>query len=566
MGKIKGLVTRFIKHWNHPGEGRYVSNKEICAYSVGGIGVMFIAAVVAQVILSANCLLLGSCYGMTPIELTILATVNTVFTIVVQPLKSYWIDNVGAKSNKQRGKARPFLLWLGAPSAILVTLFAFIPTTWAHNNHTAVVVIVGILFLAMSFIYQFFYGMYIQLSQLMSPNTTERADIISISSIVYSLAPTITGAVFPLIASAFDQGQRDINFYRIIFPVFAFIGLAISYIAYFGTKERIVVPKTYKAKVKFSDGFKKIMSNKYLWIMNLSTMFVFARGAITACQFWTYIYILQNEAIQSLVTLIIGTASGIGMAAAPFIIRAIGKKWATIVTNLMFAVSSFLLIFFNDNFIVFTIFCYFSFFGAAVQIITSPAMNAEALDYQQWKTGDRLEGFSGNFGIIVQCVALGTNFIIPAIYSYYGLSDNYDVLYDPAIRNPMFTALSILALVGALVCCIPYLFWDLNEKRHGQIIEDLKVRAIEANREAGLDDGSFLSSDETFEDLYQDELTTDIDGNAISVAEEVEEKIEEEIEEDSQAEQHTEEVVEAVEEVTEEAVEEAPIEEEKEEK
>lgn len=520
MGKIKALVTSFFKHWNHPSEGRFVSNKEICAYSVGGIGVMFIAAVVGQVALSANCLLLGACYGMTPMELTILGTINTIFTILIQPLKSYWIDNVGANSKKQRGKARPFLLWLGAPSAILVTLFAFIPIPWTQNNHTAVVVIVGVLFLLMNFIYQFYYGMYIQLSQLMTPNTTERADIISVSSIVYSFAPTVTGAVFPLISGIFDQGQRDINFYRIIFPIFAIIGLAISYLAYFGTKERIVVPKTYKAKVKFADGFKKIMSNKYFWIMNVSTMFLFARGAITACQFWTYIYILQNEAIQSIVTLIIGTASGIGMAAAPFIIRAIGKKWSTIVTNGMFAVSSLFLIFFNSNFIVFTIFCYFSFFAAAVQLITNPAMNAEALDYQQWKTGDRLEGFAGNFTIITQCVALGTNFIIPAIYSYYGLSDNYDVLFDPAVRNPMYTAISILAFVGAIACTIPYLFWDLNEKRHGQIIEDLKARAIEENREAGLDDGSFLSSDETLEDLYQDELTSDIDGNPI-VKEEV---------------------------------------------
>ncbi|MGN0788618.1 MAG: MFS transporter, partial [Christensenellales bacterium] len=256
FGKIGGVFKSFVKHWNHPAEGRFVSNKEIVAYSVGGMGVQFMAALTAQITLSANCLLLGSIYGMTPTELTILLTINTVFTLLIQPLKSYWIDNVGAKSNKNRGKARPFILWLGPPSAILITLFAFLPTTWAQTNHTLLVVLIGALFLGMNFVYQFFYGMYIQLSQLITPNTTERADIISISSLVYSMAPTITGSLFPLIALAFDKGQLDINFYRVIFPVFSAIGLVTSLLAFFGTKERIVVPKTYQAKVKFKDGMK----------------------------------------------------------------------------------------------------------------------------------------------------------------------------------------------------------------------------------------------------------------------------------------------------------------------
>ncbi|MGN0796691.1 MAG: MFS transporter [Christensenellales bacterium] len=510
FGKVGGVFKSFVKHWNHPAEGRFVSNKEIVAYSVGGMGVQFMAALTAQITLSANCLLLGSIYGMTPMELTILLTINTVFTLLIQPLKSYWIDNVGANSKKNRGKARPFILWLGPPSAILITLFAFLPVSWATAHHTLLVVLVGALFLGMNFVYQFFYGMYIQLSQLITPNTTERADIISISSLVYSMAPTITGALFPLIAKAFKGGQLDIAFYRVIFPVFAIIGLATSLIAYFGTKERIVVPKTYQAKVKFKDGMKAIISNKYFWIINTSNWFTFARTAVTGCLYWSYVYMLQNEIIQSVVSLVIGTASGIGMAAAPFLIRAMGKKNVVIVSNGAVLLSSIVLIFFSYSYVMFTICAYIAFFGIAVQLITAPAMNAEALDYQQYLTGDRLEGFAGNFAIINSIIALGTNFVIPAIYTYHGLSDNYDVLFDTTIRTPMFRSLAILAAAGSILMTLPYLFWDLTEKKHGEIIEALKQRAIEANKAAGYgEDASFLSSDETIEELYEEEVTTD---------------------------------------------------------
>lgn len=62
---------------------------------------------------------------------------------------------------------------------------------------------------------------------------------------------------------------------------------------------------------------------------------------------------------------------------------------------------------------------------------------------------------------------------------------------------------------------LPYLFWDLTEKKHGEIIEVLKQRAIEENKAAGYgEDASFLSSDETLNELYEEEVTTDNADNA----------------------------------------------------
>ena len=315
FSKIGAGVKSYFKHWNHPKEGRYVANKEVLAYSIGGMGLQFVAAVVAQVVLNSSCILLGSVYGMNPTELTILLTINTIFTLVIQPLKSYWIDNVGAHSKKQLGKSRPFLLWMSIPTVILLPLIPFIPKELAMTHHALFVAIMGTLFILMNFTYQFWLGMYNQLAQLISPNTTERADIVAISSIIYSFAPTLTGFFFPLISQLFPLRQLDIRFYQIIFPVFTFVGFGISLFAYFGTKERIVVPKSYKAKVKFKDGMKAIIQNKYFWMVTIPAWFFFARAAVTACMNWAYIYMLQNETIQSFGTLIIGTASGIGMAA-----------------------------------------------------------------------------------------------------------------------------------------------------------------------------------------------------------------------------------------------------------
>lgn len=494
MGKLIGIVKNFFRHWNKPGEGRYVANKEIMAYSIGGMGVMFVAAIVGQIALSTSCLLLGSIYGMTPTELTVLLTINTIFTIVSQPLKSYWIDQAGAKG--KGGKARPFILWLGFPSAILCSLMAFVQPNWSHS---LVMVLVGIVFVLMNFIYQFYYGMYIQLSQLMSPNTTERADIISISSIIYSMAPTITGFFFPLIAKLFPLGQLDQRFYQVIFPVFGILGAALALLSYFGTKERVVVAKEYKTKIKFTDGVRKIAHNRYFWIINISGWFAFARAGLTGLMTWGYIYILQNEVTQSFVTLIMGTASLVGMGLAPLLCRLLGKKNTVILTNAIFAVCAGVFMIFPDSFIGLSIVMYVAFWAVAVQIITAPAMNADALDYQQWMTGDRMEGFAGNFAILGAIVAIGTNFIIPAINESYGLIDNYDFLYDPSLRAPMYRILALVACIGSILYILPFFFWDLTEKKHAQIIEDLKERAKAQNEADGYADAAVLSSGEILE-------------------------------------------------------------------
>ncbi|MCX4362146.1 MAG: MFS transporter [Clostridia bacterium] len=493
-GAVKSVIAAikgFFKHWNKPAEGSYVPSKETVAYSVGGMGVQFMAVICGNVTLASTCLLFGSIYGMKPTTLAILSFINAGVTIVMQPLKSWLIDNTPGN----KGKARPWLLWLSIPSAVLLTALAFMDPGWSEMT---MAIVVGLIFVIMNFVYQFYLGQYTMLAQLISPNSQERANIISISSLVYSLAPTITGALFPQIAKLFELEQLDQNFYRTIFPIFTIIGVLMTLIAYFGTKERVIVPKNYEKKVKFWDAMKKIVRNKYMWIINITTWFQFGRGALTGVLMWIYIYILQNADLQSVLSLVMGTASGIGMFMAPFLIKFFGKRNVAVFSNLIMGAASAFLIIFPSNVVLLFVSTYIVFWGAAVQIISQPAMNADALDYQQYATGDRFEGMSGNLGMIGQIIALGTGFIIPAIYEINGLLDDYDILYDPIVREPLFRTLAILATVFAVLCAVPFFFWDLNEKKHKKIIEELKERAAKQNILDGYEHESILSSGEKF--------------------------------------------------------------------
>ena len=50
------------------------------------------------------------------------------------------------------------------------------------------------------FFYMFFYESYENLIMVLSPDTQERANVLTIKSVVYSMAPSIATAVLPLVA------------------------------------------------------------------------------------------------------------------------------------------------------------------------------------------------------------------------------------------------------------------------------------------------------------------------------------------------------------------------------
>lgn len=70
--------------------------------------------------------------------------------------------------------------------------------------------------------------------------------------------------------------------YRWAFPICGIGGILFVFFAYFGTEERTVVHKQYVAKVKFTEGAKQLLTNKYFWII---TIFSYCRRCARQYQY-----------------------------------------------------------------------------------------------------------------------------------------------------------------------------------------------------------------------------------------------------------------------------------------
>lgn len=481
--KVKGLVSGIKTHWTTPPEGRYVPYKEIAAYSVGGIGVKFVIYTAWYIGLSATSLLAGSALGLKNGDLVKLTMIATVIGIFLVPLRGMIIDN----TRSSKGKFRPYLLYTGIPSGILLTGFAFLPFESMSYNQKLWTLFITYELLQLC--YPFYDQAYTTLVQVMSPNSTERADVITISTFVYSLAPTILGFLVPILAG-FTGGLEHINAYRIIMPIFGIGGALIGLFSYTGTKERIIVAKDYTPKVPFFKGIGAGIQNKYQWARSITGWLILLQGGIGSVTTWYFYYGIkdvlglstqQQGVLNGTLTTILGAAATPAMLLAPLLIRKVGKRNLFIIYILGTTVSMIGMFLFIKQIWVLFAFTWLRGFFTTFTLITDGAMNADVLDYQQYKTGERLEGLMAQFVTFIGTfIGMGITYLTNTVLmqNTYGLTNNYDDLYKAGFREPISKGMILLAIVGYVLSLIPFItMYTLTEEDHEGHIGVLKIRA-----------------------------------------------------------------------------------------
>ncbi len=526
---VKSKISDFQVYWKIPMPGRYMTFKEIFAYAGGGIGAYFLIYMGNQLMLSTNNMVVGDAIGIAPTHMYILYIIATIASIPLTAIRANMIDN----SRNKQGKYRPYLISMGIPTAIVALAYVWFPyeqlNTWfpqvAYQDELGNPVLMGyivkcVIVLLMNFLLQFFFSFfndsYTNLIHVLSPNTQERTDVLSIKSVVYSLAPSIANIVLPIIAQTFaNDDMYDIKVYRIGYPIFAVAGFALSCVVYANTQEKIVQAKTRVAQVRFIDAFKAVAKNKYFWIIALAGWLGFLEGAYGQIMSWVYTYgHACNGTTMGIINTIVGNASMWGMIIAPFCIRAFGKKKVLLGVNFM-NIICILAIGLNKTNIYWIALCvYFNWLFGAFEQITTPAIQADIRDYHQYKTGERIDGMFSTVQTIGNMVTLVTSLVLPIVYESYGITETngyespYEILDintgEPGLLEKIIGTLVLMAAFGAFCNMVPYFFYDLKETQQKSIVRILRVRALFEDYGNGIvDDGRLVEAVEIINDAKE---------------------------------------------------------------
>lgn len=194
--KALGFLTLAKKYWKTPPEGRYMTYKEIASLAGGGIGVRIIVYCFQQMIISTGNTLLGNTIGIDPIPLQIIYIISLMTAFPLTALRAQMIDN----TRSMKGKYRPYLITMGLPTAILGSLFLWMP--YENMSLFAKCAVVLGFNIAFQFFYNFFNDSYESLINVLSPNSIERSDVLSIRYVVENLSPRLSELFF-----RFSQGR-----------------------------------------------------------------------------------------------------------------------------------------------------------------------------------------------------------------------------------------------------------------------------------------------------------------------------------------------------------------------
>ena len=480
-------------YWKRPPKGKYMSYKEIASLSVGGMGVKFILTIIQVMILYTGNVIIGNTIGIAPRPLYVIYVMSVIASIPLTALRARIIDN----SRNKKGKYRPYILYMGIPTVILGIGFTFMPYSGMTMLGKCVTVL--LFNIGFQFFYLFMNDSYESIVNVLSPNTYERSDVYSIKSITDSFAPTLINLLLPLVAKAVTGKETiyDMQVYKVFYPPLLVIGLLMSILIYTNTQEKIVQAKSHTVQIKFTDALRAVARNKYFWIISLASCIGFLESAFANILGWMYNYQEVCSSGQfALITTIYGNSSLWAMVFAPVLIRKFGKRKILIGANLMniaFIATMYPVVEDASRNSMIWMFLFCLFINGIVNQLTitlTPSINGDIRDYQQYTTGERMDGVFAVVGIIGSVFSLLTGSILPEIYDKAGLNSDvarslgfsgenvYDVLYDERYFRSICGVLVLASAIGATLNVIPYFFYDLTEIKQRSMVAVLKIRAM----------------------------------------------------------------------------------------
>lgn len=483
--KIKTLGGKLKVFWNTPPKNRYLNLKEILCFAGSAFGVSTLVTVVSGLITATQ---ISETFEISVLHGPYICLAASLLGLIIQPFFGKLLQN----TNTKWGKYKPFII-------LMAPIFAAcaIAATWHPENldESARTIYAYCTCIPTLVIWNLFNNTFYMMPAVVTPNQQERTDIWAPIGLVIGFSPTVMNFLVGFIRSAFLEQGNEAMAYRVIGFVYAAVGLALVMLL-FKVRERIIVTQENKEKVGLFQGMRLILKNTPLLILSLALIVGCVRTAIELdAQIMGKLRYASNISdglkVFSSLTLITGFAVTPNMILLPFMTRKFNNKTILIFWSALNMIGYLILGLIGvENIpqgtvsaVVLTALRFVSLFNALASL--QPLMLSEIYDYQQYKTGQRLEGFIQMFAYALVLVFTNLGYVVLA-YVKQGLG------YEPAnyfneavqvsdelmaIATNYFDIAFIVSAVSAGLMMLVMFFYPLTKKQHKEIVAELERRS-----------------------------------------------------------------------------------------
>lgn len=498
------LVTRLKVFWKTPPKGRFLNLREILFFGGSAFGMSTIVTVVSGLITATQ---IPTIYNFDVIHGAWICLIASILGLIIQPFFSKLLQN----TNTKFGRYKPFILLLAPMLAVFAILATWQPQFAEEQQR---IIYAYCTCIPTLILWNLFQNTYYMLPGVITPNQQERTDIWAPIGLVIGFSPTVMNVLGNLIKAYFTKQGIEYMAYRYLGFIYAAVGLCLVLLLFF-VKERLIVTNENKEKVGIIEGLRLVVKNKPLMILTLALILGCCRTVIEidaeyigrlryAVTSNGEIDIAGGLAIFGSLTLITGFAVTPNMILLPFLTRKFNSR-----TIMMFWMAcntiGYLVLGCIGienipqgawSIVVITTLRFISLFNAIASL--QPLMMAQLSDYQQLKTGKRLEGFIQTF--LYALVLVFTNLgILAMAYVKQAIGYQSSSLVKPegipegefwapapeAVDSALkyFDIALIVSAVSAALMFIVMLFYKLGKKEHAEIVEKLRELGLKQGNE-----------------------------------------------------------------------------------
>ena len=278
--------------------------------------------------------------------LTVMA-VLTGLSKVVDAITDPWVANLSDKCTHKDGRRMPFLRYAAVPYALSVWAIFMAPF---GPGSIANVLWVGFFLVAYYTAYTFFFIPRNALVPEIIPDAKDRVGYYGISTAFFMGSSSFMYAATLFVDLIKKQGVSPLWSWRIVFTVFAVIGLVCLLLGATAFREKDYVDGNVKPKQSFLSSAKTIFQNKSFVRFFAGDMFSYLSMAFFQTAMLYYITMLLNVP-ESQSFLVMLSAIGVALCLFPVIIKfskKYGKKTMLVAASVIFTIV-FAFIFFGDK-------------------------------------------------------------------------------------------------------------------------------------------------------------------------------------------------------------------------
>lgn len=373
-------------------------------------------------------------FGLSAYAVGTLFLIARVWDAINDPIMGIIID----KTKSKHGKCRPYFLWMAVPFAVFTALTFYTP----NLGQTGKLIYAYVTYIALGMVYTAITIPVTAILPRLTDNLQERTVLGTFRMVGANIGSMVVLILFKPLYEAVGGDNLQKGFF-VVMAAFGIIGAALFIFAFFNIKERI-----YEApeKQKLSDSIKSVKNNLPWTIVFLTALLAQINMTMGS---GNLIYFLKyNLGVPDLYSMLTSTALlGIfPIISVPFIVKRIGKRNTMILGYSLSLIGRLILYFFAE-------YIPMLFAGNIIYVLgmgfasLTYVLISDTVDYAEWKTGVRAEGFLsalGSFGI-----KLGTSIggAMAAWMLFFGG-------YEAGVETQTASALSMIRITFALIPAI----------------------------------------------------------------------------------------------------------------